>query len=611
MMKNRSGNRQIISFIMILIILVNSITSGYPVSAAEVTVVAQGSCGQSAEWTLYSDGLMEITGTGEVSGDSLWSEQYMLDISKLVIGEGITNFGIDVFRDIIGLKCVELPGSLEGLGCGGFSGCVNLESVLIPDNITVVPGYIFDRCENMKNIVLPDGVVKISDYAFHTCSRLESINLKDTAVRVIDTFAFTCCRKLKRVELPDTVEYICKACFWGCEAITDVILSKSEKFTTLRQDVFAHCNSITTINIPSNITTIEESAFSYCEGLKSVVFEGDFPKFEPYVFSYMTPPVLYYPEDNETWENVDMSVFGNDVPTLKSYKKGEQPWITPEATPEPTASPDPTLEPTAELTASPDPTLEPTAEPTASPDPTLEPTAEPTASPCPTLEPTAEPTASPGPTLEPTAEPTASPSPTPKPTASPSPTPKPTASPGPTLEPTEEPTANPSPTPDATEEPDDSAGQLPEEPVESKKPKITPILTHKAAPTYKAASTYRPVATPGAVSATETQKEKDKDTKKLTAPTYTLKKAHTSKGAKCIKVTLKKYKGRYVQLFLYKGNKKIRIKISSNDIKKNKKVFRLTYSGKNITYVFMIRTYKVVKGRKIYSSYSKKKKIRV
>ena len=147
--------------------------------------------------------------------------------------------------------------------------------------------------------------------------------------------------------------------------------------------------------------------------------------------------------------------------------------------------------------------------------------------------------------------------------------------------------------------------------MESKKPKITPIPTHKAAPTYKAASTYRPVATQGAVPATETQKEKDKDTKKLTAPTYTLKKAHTSKGTKCIKVTLKKYKGRYVQLFLYKGNKKIRIKISSNDIKKNKKVFRLTYSGKNITYVFMIRTYKVVKGRKIYSSYSKKKKIRV
>ena len=57
MMKNRSGNRQIISFVMILIILVNSITSGYPVSAAEATVVAQGECGPSAEWILYSDAI--------------------------------------------------------------------------------------------------------------------------------------------------------------------------------------------------------------------------------------------------------------------------------------------------------------------------------------------------------------------------------------------------------------------------------------------------------------------------------------------------------------------------------------------------------------------------
>ena len=202
---------------------------------------------------------------------------------------------------------------------------------------------------------------------------------------------------------------------------------------------------------------------------------------------------------------------------------------------------------------------EPTASPTASLDPTPTPTAEPTASPSPTLEPTA----SPDPTLEPTAEPTASPGPTP----------------------TAEPTASPSPTLEST---------------------VSPSLTHKASPTHTA------VTNPSAVpAATESPEDKDNGSKKLTAPTFTLKKGYTSKGAKCIKITLKKYKGRYVQLFLYKENKKIRIKISSNDIKKNKRVFRLTYSGKNTTYVFIIRTYKVVKDRKIYSSYSKKKKIRV
>ncbi len=117
----------------------------------------------------------------------------------------------------------------------------------------------------------------------------------------------------------------------------------------------------------------------------------------------------------------------------------------------PTATPEPTAEPTAAPTATPEPTAEPTAAPTATPEPTAEPTAAPTATPEPSAEPTAAPTATPEPSAEPTAAPTATPEPTAEPTAAPTATPEPTAEPtaAPTAtpEPTAEPAANPTATP--------------------------------------------------------------------------------------------------------------------------------------------------------------------
>jgi len=114
---------------------------------------------------------------------------------------------------------------------------------------------------------------------------------------------------------------------------------------------------------------------------------------------------------------------------------------------EPTATPEPTAEPT------PTPTAEPTPTPTAEPTPT--PTAEPT--PAPTAEPTEEPDASanvlqrptPSASMLPTFDPLASATPvppvtpTPTPTATPLPTEAPTATPVPTPEPTIDPASIP------------------------------------------------------------------------------------------------------------------------------------------------------------------------
>lgn len=180
-------------------------------------------------------------------------------------------------------------------------------------------------------------------------------------------------------------------------------------------------------------------------------------------------------------------------------------------------------------------------------------------------------TPAPSPTTEITPSP--SPSPTTEITPSPSPTPKITPSPSPS--PTPEITPSPSPTPKAT-------------------PRLTPKVTSN--PKY----TNKPV-----VSQTVKKKKKYLSVR----PVITLKKKKKA-GVRYLQVNLKKYKGKYIQVYVKVGKKPFK-RISSKKIliKKHKRRFKIRYFKRKQKIRIKVRTYNIKKKKKIYSRYSKTKKI--
>ncbi len=76
----------------------------------EEVVLASGSCGDGLTWKLNSDGMLTISGSGEISGNPEWKE-YVSQIKSVSIDEGVTAIGENAFVDCTNLTDVYYSGT--------------------------------------------------------------------------------------------------------------------------------------------------------------------------------------------------------------------------------------------------------------------------------------------------------------------------------------------------------------------------------------------------------------------------------------------------------------------------------------------------------------------
>ncbi len=123
----------------------------------EVTVVDGGECGDGVNWTLYSNGLFEVSGEGDMKDygpyTTPWNE-YKNRITRIVIGEGVTSVGYCAFYGCYELVSVELPESLISIDRYAFFDCRALGAVVIPENVDYIGEYAFRKCFSMGTVTL-------------------------------------------------------------------------------------------------------------------------------------------------------------------------------------------------------------------------------------------------------------------------------------------------------------------------------------------------------------------------------------------------------------------------------------------------------------------------
>ena len=96
----------------------------YETRKAKLTVVASGTCGENAAWTLDSEGVLNITGDGPMADNNTnqapW-EAYKYQIKQIVIGKDITYIGKFNFFRCSRLETVTFGGRQQTgahrLGC--------------------------------------------------------------------------------------------------------------------------------------------------------------------------------------------------------------------------------------------------------------------------------------------------------------------------------------------------------------------------------------------------------------------------------------------------------------------------------------------------------------
>lgn len=114
-------------------------------------------CGENATWAYdAATKTLTIMGTGRMynyESSAPW-DRNMDDISKIVIGEGITHIGNTSFTFCAKVTSVTLPSTLESIGVDAFSCCDVLTSVTIPANVTEIKEHAFDDCSALATVTV-------------------------------------------------------------------------------------------------------------------------------------------------------------------------------------------------------------------------------------------------------------------------------------------------------------------------------------------------------------------------------------------------------------------------------------------------------------------------
>ena len=298
--------KRLLSFVLAVLM----IASLLPATALAADIVDSGTCGAEGDgsnltWTLDSEGVLTISGSGDMYDYGFPSAPWHGSRSRVksaVIADGVTSIGSSAFDDCTSLTSVTIPDSVTSIGHDAFLYCTSLTSVTIPNSVTSIGEDAFYRCDSLTGIwvnegnnnyssdasgvlfnkdkttlvqcpgafaayTIPNSVTSIDSGAFYHCKSLTSVTIPDSVTSIGDS-AFSYCRSLTSVTIPDSVTSIGEYAFYDCTSLTSVTIPDS--VTSIGEHAFDGCTSLTSVTIPDSVTSIDNDTFEGCTSLTSV-----------------------------------------------------------------------------------------------------------------------------------------------------------------------------------------------------------------------------------------------------------------------------------------------------------------------------------------------------
>lgn len=242
-------------------------------------IIASGNCGKNGDnvkWTLDSEGLLTISGTGEMDDYSAPSSgtdapPWIVNkekINKVIISSGITRIGNWSFPNCSNMDTMEISDGITSIGEGSFYYCSGLSYLLFPESVRNFGDYVCEGCGGLTWVYLPEGITTIEKGTFFNCSKLPTVIIPESVTAIKD-YAFQKCSGLTKMELPESIESIGAGSFYGCSELTEINLPNG--ITSIGNGAFNGCSKLTGIELPDSITSIEPYTFCECNSLTSVI----------------------------------------------------------------------------------------------------------------------------------------------------------------------------------------------------------------------------------------------------------------------------------------------------------------------------------------------------
>ena len=161
--------------VVLSIALLNIIKSNYVYAIDEI---ASGSCGDNITWSLNSNGMLTITGSGAMVGTTCAWTDYKEQVKEVKFNGNITSISDCAFEYNTNIETITLPDSVVTIGRRAFAECTKLKTVIFPENLRTIGTSAFYQCSSLEAIDLSEEIMYINSYAFAECTSLKSATIR-------------------------------------------------------------------------------------------------------------------------------------------------------------------------------------------------------------------------------------------------------------------------------------------------------------------------------------------------------------------------------------------------------------------------------------------------
>ena len=323
--------KKIVSMLLSVVMLC-SVTTGLDLTAYAADTTITGKCGENATYafdkntktlTISGAGMIDSTDSDFPSSDSIVS---------LVIKDGITEIGYEMFFGCENLENIVIPDSVVSISRDAFKGtkyynvdsnwqdgqlyinhalvCVKEDSAKgefkIKDGTTVIADAAFEGCCNLSSITIPDSVTHIGADVFYNCDNLNKIDMSSN-IESVGIGAFECTAYYDnqsnwnngalyvgaaliavnadltgKYQVKDSTRVVADEVFRACR-LTEVSLPNG-LVNIGGGYAFAYCNNLESITIPDTVTEMGSGVFEACRNLKKVVLSNALTVVPSYAF---------------------------------------------------------------------------------------------------------------------------------------------------------------------------------------------------------------------------------------------------------------------------------------------------------------------------------------